>query len=166
MRQVSDDREDRMKISGPVADKPSAALAVIGSCLALSACAGTSAGPQPGTSPSSTAPAAVQKFCQEIGTALHSLDGYGLTVTMNLAAARTDVDKLMAAGISSFRKLETEAPAFLRASIRDIVADFKMFRQQSDKATSVKDLLASAAHGSPAQQPAYRHLLAYAGKIC
>jgi hypothetical protein len=155
-----------LKISRRVAGKRAGVLTLAGGCLALSACAGASAGPQPGTSPSSPPPAAAQKFCQDIDTALHSLDGFSLTTTMNLTAARTDVDKLMATGIASFGKLETQAPASVRSWIRDIVTDFRTFRQQSDKATSVKDLLTSAARANPAQQPAYRHLLAYAGKTC
>jgi hypothetical protein len=155
-----------MVISRLIVGKRTAALTLAGGCIALSACAGASAGPQPESSPSSPPSASAQKFCQEISTALHSLDGFSLTLTMNLTAARTDVDKLMATGIASFSKLEKQAPASVRSWIHDIVSDFKSFKQQSDKATSVRDLLTSAAHGNPAQQPAYRRLLAYAGKTC
>lgn len=156
-----------MKRSGLTAARHPAVLVIVsGGCLALSACAGTPAGGSPAHTQSTAASAAAQKFCQQIATAMRSLDGGAITPDMKLARARTVVDKMMDTGVSSFTTLETRAPASIRPSIHEIVAYFRSYKKSSDKATSVEQLLSSVAHASPAEQPSYRHLLTYASNTC
>jgi hypothetical protein len=141
------------------------AIAVAG-CLALSACSGSPGGAHQAATTTTTPSVAAQKFCREVTTAFHTLDGYGITPTMSLAGAHADVDKLMKAAITGFGRLATEAPAAIQASVRTVVADFRSFKAQSDKASSVAALIASSAHGSPTQTASYHGLLAYTARTC
>ena len=142
------------------------AIAAAG-CLALSACSGSSGGAHPAaTTTTTTASAAAQKFCHEVTTAFHTLDGYSITPTMSLAGARSDVDKLMKSAITGFGRLAVQAPAAIQASVRTVVADFRSFKEKSDKASSVAALIASSAHGNPTQTDSYHDLLAYTARTC
>ncbi len=137
------------------------------SCLSLSACSGTSPGAQPAVAKSRSAISAVtRKFCQQIDNVLESVDSRGLTHGMTLAVARTDVDDMLKSVITDFKRLEAQAPARLRRSVRDIVADFLAFKRKSDSASSVSQLMADGTHGSPVQTRSYLRVLAYAGRAC
>jgi hypothetical protein len=135
-------------------------------CLSLSACSGTSPGAQPDAATSKAIPRASQKFCQQMDNLLDSLDSHGLTHSMTLTDARTDVDDVLKSAIADFKKLEAQAPASLKASVRDVEADFRAFKRKSDKASSVSQLMADTTHRSPVQTRPYLRVLAYAGRAC
>ncbi len=136
-------------------------------CLSLSACSGTAPGAQPDATTSSPAISpATRKFCQQIDNVLESIDSHGLTHTMTLAYARTDVDGVLKAVITDFRTLEPDVPRVLRRSVRDVVAEFRAFKRKSDRATSISQLMADSTQASPVQSRSYLSVLAYAGRAC
>lgn len=135
-------------------------------CLSLGACSGTSPGAQPDATTSKAIQAASQKFCHEVDNALQSLDSHGLTLGMTLADARADFDDVVKTAITDFRRLEADAPASLKNSVREVVADFRAFKKKSDTASSIGQLMADSTHGSPVQTRAYLRVLAYAGRAC
>jgi hypothetical protein len=136
------------------------------SCLGLAACSASPGTASPSASTSPTMSAAAQNFCRQVDDAFHSLDGYDVTPTMSLAAAHADVDKLMESAVTSFGKLADQAPAAIESAVRTIVADFRSFKLKSDKATSVGELMASTARGTPTESAAYHDLLAYTARTC
>jgi hypothetical protein len=147
--------------------RPAVGLITACGCLSLGACAGSSPSAQPDAAKSSPAiSAATQKFCRQIDNVLDSVDGRSLTHAMTLAIARTDEDDMVKAVITDFKRLEAQAPAGLRRSVRDVVAAFRAFKRKSDKASSVGQLIADGMHGSPVQARSYLRVLAYAGRAC
>ena len=156
-----------MKGSGlTAAVRPAAWTIAACGCLSLTACSGTVPGGQPDATSSRTIAPASHKFCQLIDSALQNLDSHGLTLGMTLADARTDLDDVMKTAITDFRKLEAAAPASLKKSVREVVADFRAFKKRFDKASSVSQLMADSTHGSPVQTRPYARVLAYAGRAC
>jgi hypothetical protein len=135
-------------------------------CLSLSACSGTSPGAQSDATTHKAIPRASQKFCQQMDNLLDSLDSHGLTHSMTLTDARTDIDNVMKLAIADFKRLEAQAPASLKASVRGAEAGFRAFKRKSDKASSVSQLMADSTHRSPVQTRPYLRVLAYAGRAC
>jgi hypothetical protein len=141
--------------------------AAAGICISLTAC-GASAGSTPGQTARTTPviSASTQKFCTEVATAMASLAGQNPSQSMKLKQARQTLDSLLDAGIKSFTKLEPEAPANLRNSIKTIVADFKAYKVTAGKARTTKQLLDSTVVASPMEKAAYQQLLGYTGTSC
>jgi len=139
-----------------------------GACLALAACSGASYGDAPYYQPhqQSSLSAAGRQFCQQISATLQALDGGNVTSNMTLAQARGQVDNLMQRGIASFSTLAGEAPRSMRPAILKIVADFRTAERSVDQASSVRQILASVASDSPAQQPSYQQLVSYDAGSC
>jgi hypothetical protein len=141
--------------------------AAAGICISLTAC-GASAGSTPGQTARTTPviSASTQKFCKEVATAMASLAGTNPSESMKLTVARKTLDSLLDNGIKSFTKLEPEAPANLRNSIKTIVADFKSYKVTASKAKSTKELLGETIAASPMEKAAYQQLLGYTGTSC
>lgn len=134
-----------MKGSGlTVAARPAVWTIAACCCLSLSACSGTAPGAQSDATTGKAIPRASQKFCQQMDDLLDSLDSHGLTHSMTLTDARTDVDAVM----------------------NSAIADFRAFKRKSDKASSVSQLMADSTHRSPVQTRPYLRVLAYAGRAC
>lgn len=155
-----------MKGSGLIGGRRRAALAVVsGSCLALTACTAASTAGTPGQQQAAIRPATV-KFCRQIATAMKSLDSPSVTQGMSLKQARRLVDQLMTRGIASFTTLAAEAPPNMRATVLGVVSDFQAYQKTTDKASSVRQILAMVSRGTPAQQPAYEKLLRFTSDNC
>ncbi len=144
-----------------------ALCAAAATCAAVTAC-GASAGAAPGQGQQTTPviSASAQKFCNDVATAMAGLSGKNPSESMTLKQARKTLDDLLNNGIRSFTKLESQAPADLRGSIKTIVADFQSYEADTAKAKTVKDLLNSTVTASPIQKTAYQQLLAYTGTSC
>jgi hypothetical protein len=157
-----------MRVSGlTAAARPAVWTIAACGCLSLGACSGASPGAQPDATRSSPAiSATTQKFCRQIDNVLESVDGHGLSRGMTLAVARTDVDDMLKAVIADFKRLEAQAPAGLRRSVRGVVAAFRAFKKKSAKASSVSQLMADSTHGSPVDTRSFVRVLAYAGRAC
>jgi hypothetical protein len=157
-----------MKRSGlTAAARPAAWAFAACVCLSLCACAGSSPSAQPDAAKSTPAiSAATRKFCQQIDNVLESIDGRSLSRAMTLAVARIDEDDMVKSVITDFKRLEAQAPAGLRRSVRDVVAAFRAFKRKSDKASSISQLMSDSTHGSPVQTRSYLRVLAYAGRAC
>lgn len=143
-----------------------ASLAV-GVGLLASAC-GATPGATPGQTQqsSSAVPAATKKFCDEAQAAMAGLSGKDPSNSMSLTQARATLDSLLTTGITNFTVLEGEAPASVKNSITIIVADFRSYKAQADKATSVKQLLDSSVTANPVQRTSYQELLSYLSDTC
>ncbi len=140
-----------------------------GTCLALSAC-GASSGLTPGeaTPPSSPIPASTKQLCDKISGAMNSMAGQNPSGKMTLTQARHVLDGLLNNGISNFGALEREpaAPASLTKAFAQIVSDLQKYKEQTAKATSVKQLLDSTVKANPVDKQAYQMVLGYTATSC
>lgn len=156
-----------MNGSGLSVGRRKAVLAIVsGTCLALSACAAASTGDTPGEPQRAAIPPATLKFCQQIATAMRSLDSQSITGDMTIKQAHRVVDQLMSRGIASFTTLAGEAPANMRATVLGVVSDFRNYQKNTDKMSSVHQILIQVSHGSPSQQPSYEKLLTFTSSSC
>jgi predicted Zn-dependent protease with MMP-like domain len=138
---------------------------VAGSCLALTACAAASTGDTPGQVQQAAIPPATLRFCRQIETAMKSLDSQSVTQDMSLKQAHALVDQVMGRGATSFTRLAGEAPTRMKATILDVVADFRAYQKFADK-QSVEQIVATVSRETPTQQAVYKKLLTYASDTC
>jgi predicted Zn-dependent protease with MMP-like domain len=138
---------------------------VAGSCLALTACAAASSGDTPGQPQQAVIPAATMKFCRHIATAMNSLDSQSVTQDMSVQQAHALVDQVMERSITSFTTLAGQAPSRMRATILDVVADFRAYQKVADK-ESVDQILATMSTATPTRQASYEKLLTYTSDNC
>jgi hypothetical protein len=152
--------------SGPAQGWHKAALGVVaGSCLAVTACAAASTGDTPGQPQQAAIPAATQTFCRQIAAAMKSLDGQSVTPQMSASQAHAIVDHVMDSGITGFTQLAGEAPTSMKATVLDVVADFRAYQKSADK-ESVAEIVDTVARATPTQQAAYDKLLTYTSDNC
>ena len=136
-------------------------------CLGLTAWgAAASAAPANLTATSVMPAASTHVFCDDVSAAMVSLAGPDPTRTMNLARARYTFESLLTIGIKNFAALETEAPTPLKQPISLVVADFRTYEARTMRATSVGQLLDSAAQANPVNTTAYQHLVGFTATSC
>lgn len=138
---------------------------VTGSCLALTACAAASSGDTPGQPQQAVIPPATMKFCRHIATAMNSLDSQSITQDMSVQQAHALVDQVMERSITSFITLAGQAPTRMKATILDVVADFRAYQKAADK-ESVEQILDTMSAATPTRQASYEKLLTYTSDNC
>jgi hypothetical protein len=142
----------------------SAAAAVAGACLTLSAC-GAGSAPAAAGSPAATTQAAGQ-FCDDATSFMRHIPAAPSGKHTSPGKARANLHQVLRDTIRGFTSLEAEAPAKLHAPLKKIIRVYKSDERALRNSASMAQISQAMVKGNASGTVAFQKVLKYIGTTC